>query len=148
MADAVPVLVAIIAAILGGLGGVAAILKVQSDNSSSVATGASAVAEGAKTVIDLMSERIDETEAHAAANTKRLDAMEDYVSKFDAWADRLIVILDRAVAALPDALRTEFEQEAADLRHARPKREAAQRAKARAVAAEKVEQAALGKAEN
>jgi ABC-type transporter Mla subunit MlaD len=145
MDSAIPVVVAIIAAILGGLGGVAAILKVQSDNSSSVATGASAVAEGAKTVIDLMSDRLDENEALAQANTKRLDALEDYVSHFDAWADRLLAILDRAITALPDALREQFAGEADSLKLARPKREAGQRAKARAAAAEKVEQAALDK---
>lgn len=136
-----PVAVAVIIAVLGALGGLAAVLKVQSDNSSSVATGARAVSEGAKTVIDLMNDRLDDTEAHAEANTKRIDALEDYIAHFDDWADRLLDMLDRAITVLPDALRVVFETEASALKQSRPKREAARRAAARVVAAEKVAQA-------
>jgi len=122
MSEAIPVVIAIIAAILGGLGGVAAILKVQADNSSAVAGGAKAVSEGAKNLIDLMNDRMDEGEAQIAANTARLDTLEEYVTHFDAWADRLIGILDRAVTMLPDALRAQFEVETKDLKESRPKR--------------------------
>jgi hypothetical protein len=118
----IPVIVAILAAILGGLGGIAAILKVQSDNSSSVASGAKAVSEGAKTVIELMGERMDAAESHANLNTERIESLEIYAAHFDAWADRLIGILDRAITMLPDALRAQFESESSDLKINRPKR--------------------------
>ena len=120
--ELLPILVAIIAAILGGLGGFAALMKVQSDNSTSVATSAKAVSDGAKTVIELMDARIEETEAHAKQNTERIETLEVYVSHFDAWADRLIGILDRAITMLPDALRSQFESESAELKQSRPKR--------------------------
>lgn len=133
-----PIFVAVLIAILGALGGIAAIMKVQSDNSSSVAVGAKAVSEGAKTVLDMMNERLDDQEAHSEANTVRLDALEAYVVHFDEWADRLLDILDRAITMLPDALRSQFETEATSLKATRPKREQQRQITARRVASEKV----------
>jgi hypothetical protein len=108
-------LVALIVAVLGALGGLAAFLKVTSDNARSVGEGAKSVSDGAKTVVDLMNERI-------TSNEGRLDSLEDYVVHFDVWADRLLDILDRAITMLPDALRTQFESEATKIKTTRPKR--------------------------
>ena len=117
-----PVLVAVLIAVVGGLGGLAAILKVQGENTNSLAAGAKAVSEGAKNVVELMSERMDESEVQISANSARLDTLEDYVANFDSWADRLLSILDRAITMLPDALRGQFESESHELKRTRPKR--------------------------
>jgi len=120
--EAVPTIIAVIVAIIGGLGGIAAILRVQSDNTNSLASGAKAVSEGAKNVVELMGERLDETEAQIAINSDRLAVLEAYVTSFDSWADRLLSILDRAITMLPDALRSQFESESSELKASRPKR--------------------------
>lgn len=120
--ETVPTIIAVIVAIIGGLGGIAAILRVQSDNTNSLASGAKAVSEGAKNVVELMGERLDETEAQIAINSDRLAVLEAYVTSFDSWADRLLSILDRAITMLPDALRSQFESESSELKASRPKR--------------------------
>jgi hypothetical protein len=120
--ETVPTIIAVIVAIIGGLGGMAAILRVQSDNTNSLASGAKAVSEGAKNVVELMGERLDETEAQIAINSDRLAVLEAYVTSFDSWADRLLSILDRAITMLPDALRNQFESESNELKASRPKR--------------------------
>lgn len=118
--SAVAIVVSLIVAALGAIGGVAALLRVNSDNSSSVASGAKSISEGAKTVVDVMIERMDAQEG-------RMDSLEEYVSHFTDWADRLIDMLDRSITALPDALRTQFRAEEEALRLSRPKRSRATR---------------------
>ena len=118
----VPVLVAVLIAVIGGLGGLAAILKVQGENTNSLAIGAKAVSEGAKNVVELMGERLDETEAQISINSDRIAVLEAHVTSFDSWADRLLSILDRAITMLPDALRSQFESESNELKASRPKR--------------------------
>lgn len=56
-----------------------------------------------------------------------MDSLEEYVAHFDELADRLIDMLDRAITALPDALRAQFELEAEAQRAARPRRTRATR---------------------
>lgn len=141
MMSDLPTIIAVLIALIGGLGGIAAIMKVQGDNSESATSAAKSITEGAKTLIEMMNDRLDENEAHSQANTKRLDALEDYVSHFDTWADKLLSILDRAITLLPETLRAQYEGEASAVKNARPKREAAQRAKARDAAALLVEAA-------
>ena len=118
----VPLLVAVLIAVIGGLGGLAAILKVQGENTNSLASGAKAVSEGAKNVVELMGERLDETEAQVAINSDRIAVLEAHVTSFDSWADRLLSILDRAITMLPEALRSQFESESNELKASRPKR--------------------------
>lgn len=113
--DNLPVIVSLVVAILGAIGGLAAVLKVNADNSNTLAGGAKSVSEGAKTVVDMMVERMDEQDA-------RVESIELYVAHFDVWADRLIDILDRAITLLPDAMRKDFEIESRNLKHTRPNR--------------------------
>lgn len=121
--EVLPNLIAFVLAVIGGFGGLAAFLKVTSDNAKSVGDGAKSVSDGAKTVVELMSEQV-------ASNSRRIDDLEVYVSHFDAWADRLLDILDRAVTMLPEALRVQFESEAHTLKSTRPRRSREERKEA------------------
>lgn len=113
--EALPVVIAFISAILAGLGGIAAMMKVNGDNASNVASGAKAVSEGAKTVVELMNDRIEE-------NASRIDSLEAYVANFDTWADKLISTLDHVILLLPDALREKYAKEGSKLKSSRPRR--------------------------
>lgn len=62
MNEYLPIGVSVLVAVLGGLGGLAAILKVNSDSSNSVAAGSKSVSDGAKTMIDMMIDRMDAQE--------------------------------------------------------------------------------------
>lgn len=108
MGDAAPLYISIVIAILGSIGGVAALLKVSAENSNTVA-------EGAKKVVDMMETRLVDSE-------KRLDSVEAYVEHFDAWADKLLDILDRAISKVPDTLKEDFTNESNVLRNSRPRR--------------------------
>jgi hypothetical protein len=102
----IPLVIAVVIAIIGSLGGFAAILKVNSDNSNTVA-------DGATKVVVMMERRLEEAE-------ERLQALEEYHEHFDNWVDRLVDILDRTIKAMPDAIRDQFATEAATHRLDRP----------------------------
>ncbi len=108
MEGALPVLVAVIVAILGSIGGVAALLKVNADNSNTVS-------DAAAKVVEMMDKRLDEQD-------ERLKAVETYVEHFDVWADKLLNILDRAISKLPETVKDDFITESNVLKSQRPRR--------------------------
>lgn len=116
--DLTPIFVSLAIAVIGSLGGFAALLRVQNENTNSLASGAKSVSDGAKTVVEMMNERMDEGE-------ERLDHLEEYISKFDMWADRLISMLDTVIGLLPEALRAQYLIESNNIKHTRPRRRTA-----------------------
>lgn len=111
----VAIIVSLVIAVVGGFGGLAALFKVSSDSSNSVASGAKSVSDAASGVVEMMSERMDAQEA-------RVSVLEDYVVHFDSWADRLLGILERSIMLMPDVMRAQFEAEVAALKASRPVR--------------------------
>lgn len=105
-----PTLVAVAIAILGSLGGFAALMKVNADNSKTIS-------EGAVNVVEAMQKQIE-------INTARLDALEGYASRFDDWADKVTVLLERAIENMPEPPRESFREEAKTVASTRPKRRA------------------------
>jgi hypothetical protein len=101
-------LVSVVIAIIGSIGGFAALMKVNADNSKTIS-------EGAVNVVEMLQEQV-------AANTKRLDALEGYASRFDDWADKVTTLLHRAIEAMPEPPRESFREEATSIHQARPKR--------------------------
>ena len=106
--SSIPIIISVIIAFFGSIGGVAALLKVNADNSQ-------VVAEGASKVVTMMDERLDEQET-------RIDKLEIYISKFDVWADKLLNILDRAVSDMPEAIKQKYSDESSHLKIERPQR--------------------------
>jgi len=104
----IPVLVAVIVAIGGSIVGVAALLRVTSDN-------AKVITDSAVNVVELMQARINE-------NSARLDSLEDYAIRFDEWGDRLITVLDRAVSAVPHPAQETFQGEVVSIKTTRPRK--------------------------
>jgi hypothetical protein len=103
-----PTLVAVAIAILGSLGGFAALMKVNADNSKTIS-------EGAVNVVEAMQKQIE-------SNTARLEALEGYASRFDDWADKVTTLLERAIDNMPEPPRESFRTEADAIAKARPKR--------------------------
>ena len=110
MSGEIPLLVSLMIAIVGSIGGFAAMMKVSSENSRTVS-------EGAKNVVEMMTARLDDTE-------RRLDALEGYAVRFEAWGDKVVQLLHRAIEAMPEPPRESFRAEADSLASARPRRRA------------------------
>lgn len=108
MNDTIPVLVAIIVAVLGSFGGVAALVRVNADRNNTLT-------ETASKVVAMVNDQLDD-------HNKRLDALEEYVSHMDSWADRLLDILDRAIAMISPSDAVPFIEETRFLKSERPKR--------------------------
>lgn len=108
MIDALPLIVSVIIAVVGGLGGFAALMKVNADNSKTVS-------EGATNVVKMMRERMDEQEL-------RLEALEGYTQRFDDWGDKVITLLNRAIESMTEPPRESFRSEAAAIAEGRPTR--------------------------
>jgi len=110
-----PTIIAVIAALVGGAGGFAALMKVNADNSKTIS-------EGAANVVEMLQKQNARQQVAIDANSKRLDALEGYASRFDDWADKISSLLNRAIEQMPEPPRESFRQEATDVHRARPKR--------------------------
>ena len=109
MADGqITLLVGIIIAVLGSIGGFAALMKVNADNSKTVS-------EGATNVVKMLREQVDELDA-------RLGLLEQYADEMDAWSQRVVDLLAKAVNALEAEQRDPFAVDAASLVRSRPRR--------------------------
>lgn len=108
MTELLPLLTGILIALIGGVGGFVALMKVNADNSKTIS-------EGATNVVEMMQKQLDN-------NTARLEALEGYASRFDDWADRVTTLLERAVENMPEPPRESFRTEAENIAKARPKR--------------------------
>jgi hypothetical protein len=103
-----PLIIGLIIAILGSLGGFAALMKVNADNSKTIS-------EGAANVVTLMRTQIHE-------NSTRIDALEGYASRFDEWSDKVLDLLSRTIDALTEPQRSTFRDEEEAIAASRPQR--------------------------
>jgi hypothetical protein len=108
MMNDVPSFIAVIIAMLGTGGAVAALMRVNTDNSKTIS-------EGAVNVVEAMQSQIK-------ANSERLDALEGYASRFDDWADKVSTLLTRAIDNMTEPPRESFRTEAEAIAKSRPKR--------------------------
>jgi DNA repair ATPase RecN len=113
-----PIVAAILVAILGSVGGFATLMKVNADNSKTIS-------EGATNVVEMLQAQTERQQHQINAALARLDALEGYASRFDDWADKISSLLNRAINQMPDPPRESFRQEATDVHLARPKRRVA-----------------------
>lgn len=108
MSDAIPTAVALVVAILGGAGGLAALLKVQADNSKTVS-------EGATNVVKLLRDQVTDLD-------QRLSVVEEYSHEMETWSVKVTDLLEKAIAQIPEVKRHPFRSEAEALGAARPRR--------------------------
>lgn len=108
MDESIPITVSVIIALLGSLGGLAALLKVNADR-------ANIVTDASTKVVTMVSSQLED-------HSKRLDILEAYTDQLNGWADRLIDVLERAIAALPPPVDAPFHLEVDELKKERPKR--------------------------
>jgi hypothetical protein len=108
MNEYAPLLISVVIAIFGSLTGIAALLKVNADRSN-------IVTEASTKVVAMVSDQLDD---HA----KRLESLENYNEQLNAWADKLIEILERAVASLPPQTQSPFQLEVNEIKKARPRK--------------------------
>ena len=109
MADTLPVVVALIVAVIGGAGGFAALMKVNADNSK-------LVSEGATNVVKLLRDQVADMDA-------RLSVVERYSQEMEVWSAQVVVLMNKAIANVPDRSREPFRIEADALAQARPRRQ-------------------------
>ena len=108
MNEALPTAVALLIALGGAVGGFAALMKVNADNSKTVS-------EGATNVVKMMREQVAEMGA-------RLDRIEDYADRYELWSDTVVVLLNKVIDSMPLVPRKSFRTEADAIAKARPKR--------------------------
>lgn len=101
-----PVIVASVAAVLGAIGGLAAVVRVGSERDKTSA-------EATNTVVNILRQQIKDMD-------ERLQELERHVSRFDEWADSVMDFIDRVTSDQP----SEVHLEAAAIRRARPRRDA------------------------
>ena len=108
VSEYVPTLLAVMLALIGGAGGFAALMKVNSDNSK-------VVSEGAASVVKMLREHVDDLDA-------RLSALENYADAMEVWSDKISDLLERTIDRIPEARRDPFRRESTGLVSMRPRR--------------------------
>ena len=105
MTDLIP-LIALIGTMIGGLTGLAAIMRSNADRGKTVA-------EGAGIVVGMLERRVTELE-------QRLMALEEYLDLQEKWADKIVDLLERSIQQADPAHAAALEQEADILKRTRP----------------------------
>jgi hypothetical protein len=109
MPDTMPTIVALAIALIGGAGGIAALMKVNADNSK-------VVSEGATNVVKMLRDQINDLDA-------RLGALEAYAQAWEEWGERVEQLLETAIEAMPEtSQQAPFRQQAEALAATRPRR--------------------------
>jgi hypothetical protein len=108
MNEAIPTFVALAIALIGGAGGIAALMKVNADNSK-------VVSEGATNVVKMLREQIDDLDS-------RLNSLEVYADAIETWAGQVTDLLEKTVDAMPESKQPPFRREAQTLVATRPRR--------------------------
>ena len=103
-----PVIASFLIAIVGSIGGFAALMKVNADNSKTVS-------EGATNVVKMMREQVADLDA-------RLTSVEEFSLKQEEWSDKVMTLLSRAISSMEEPPRQSFRSEADAIAAARPKR--------------------------
>lgn len=101
-----PVILALIGAFVGAIGGLAALVRVGSERDKTSA-------EATNTVVSILRQQIRDMD-------ERLQELERHVSRLDDWADSVMEFIDRTSTDQTP----ELQLEASSLRRARPRRDA------------------------
>lgn len=108
MNETIPTVIALAIALIGGAGGIAALMKVNADNSK-------VVSEGAANVVKMLREQINDLDS-------RINVLEEYAEAMETWSDRVTKLLGAAVEAIPEVTRQPFRAESESLTSTRPRR--------------------------
>lgn len=110
MVETFPTMLAVVIALIGGAGGIAALMKVNADNSK-------VVSEGATNVVRMLREQVGDLD-------ERMGTLEQYAQEMEVWSERVLHLTEKTIDAVPEVLRDPFRSEHAILASSRPRRRA------------------------
>jgi len=106
-------LASVLVAVFGSVGGFAALMKVNADNSKTVS-------EGATNVVKLLRDQVNDL-------ASRVEVIEQYAEDMEAWSGKVTDLLAKAIAQIPEEKKPPFRAEREVLERARPRRHAVQK---------------------
>lgn len=112
MTSDIGLIVSVMIAAIGSVGGFAALMKVNADNSKTVS-------EGATNVVKLLRDQVADLDA-------RMYAVELYAQQMEVWSGEVTDLLTKAIDQLPQPKQDPFRNQAEALSRARPRRKATQ----------------------
>jgi hypothetical protein len=101
-------IVAVLVAALGSIGGFAALMKVNADNSKTVS-------EGATNVVTMLRTQVSDL-------NERMNAQEEYSQAMEVWSGQVMDLLGKAIRTLPENKQDPFRVDAEALGRARPRK--------------------------
>lgn len=123
------VIAAIITSLSGLVVGLTALRKANSDARKNNADAAGVIVDGAGDVVKLLREQLQEqARAQQAAEVRqqqtdqRLMNLEVVVGSWEGWAERVLTILDRAIAMLEEDQRKKIQSDVDEVKQTRPKK--------------------------
>ncbi len=116
--EAIAIIVSVLVAALGSIGGFAALMKVNADNSKTVS-------EGAANVVKLLRDQVADLDM-------RVGVVEQYAENMEIWSGKVTDLLGKAIEQIPVENRPPFRYEREALERARPRRRIAQAKEANA----------------
>jgi len=122
MDDWIPVVTAFIIALVGSGAGWAAWRRAVAENAKDNAEAGRAIVGGAGDLAKLLREQMAEMAARLDAQEVRIHSLEVTVGSWEGWAERVLTILDKAMAMLAAEQRAKIETEVARVKKTRPPR--------------------------
>ena len=108
MPTELPLIISVLIAALGSVGGFAALMKVNADNSKTVS-------EGATLTVKMLRDQVNDLDA-------RMGIIERYAQEMEVWGERVSTLLEKSIDAVAEARREPFRIEAEALAASRPRR--------------------------
>jgi len=120
MADWTPIVVAFITAAGGSLIGWAALRKSGAEAKKSSADASSTIVDSASEVVKILREQMVAQGLALSATNARVMQLEITVGTWEGWAEKVLDLLDRALAMLEEEQRAKIQADVAVVKKTRP----------------------------
>lgn len=114
------VIAAIVTSVSGLVVGLAALRKASSETRKNDADASGAIVDSASDVVKMLREQMAAQQEQIHEMSVRVQALEVTVGSWESWAEKVLQLLDRAVAMLEEEQRQRLMQEVADVKQTRP----------------------------
>jgi len=115
-----PIIVALLAALGGTAAGFAALRKSGAEAGKASAEAADSIVGSAGEVVKLLRDQMAEMAKREDARDDRLLSLERTVGSWEGWAERVLDVLDRAVALLGEEHRAKLREDVQEVKASRP----------------------------
>jgi hypothetical protein len=115
-------IITIITIVAGSLAGLAAVIKATREVDKSKADAGATIVSSAADVVEMLREQMSDMKCRLDNAEERLLLLEKTVGTWEAWAEHVLDILDRALGMMAEEQRNRLTKDVEEVRRTRPPR--------------------------